>query len=218
MEALKSEIKAQNKLNAFNHQTNISLLSENQSNNQDQDDLGTIREENSTLKDRSQQNNSEIIRKVKGNKVNDSKLHIMSHFNDPNKTKVSFNDIPNDIIIKHIMFFLDLNNLPKLSLVNKKSNDCVKTHMIVRVFFLSKEKQVIEEENEEMIKEIEEKRITFFEEYEVNPPNKDNALKNIQVLTNNVSSCSKFKFSHNRIIILFYYYFLFLCIYLSGYY
>jgi len=115
--------------------------------------------------------------------VNTNKINIMSHYNPVVQTKVGFQDIPNEFFIKNLLFFLDVHTLPKFALLSKKSNECMKTHMILRVFFLNKEKQMIEKENEKVITEIEKKRREFFEEYEILPPSKESALEKIKALT-----------------------------------
>ena len=81
------------------------------------------------------------------------------------------------LLIKNVLFFLDINSLPKFSMANRKCNESVKTHIFIRLYFLNKEKKQIESENSDIINIIEEKRNEFFEEYEMDPPNKDHACK-----------------------------------------
>jgi hypothetical protein len=133
--------------------------------------LGTIREENSiNIKD--EHRNSTIYQK----EIN--KLQLLSQINKNNKTKpFSINEIPLEILIKNVLFFLDINSLPKFSMANRKCNESVKTHIFIRLYFLNKEKKSIESENSDIINSIEEKRNEFFEEYEMDPPNKDHACK-----------------------------------------
>jgi hypothetical protein len=133
--------------------------------------LGTIREENSiNVKD--DPKNFTVYQK----EIN--KLQLLSQINKANKNKTfSLNDVPMEILIKNVLFFLDINSLPKFSIANKKCNESVKTHIFIRLFFLNKEKKLIENENAEIIKSIEDKRNEFFEEYEIDPPNKDHACK-----------------------------------------
>lgn len=95
----------------------------------------------------------------------------------------SFNALPNDLIIKTILFYLDINSLPIFSLVSKKTNVCVKTHMFIRVYFLGKEKKLIESENSETINSITQKRLDFFNEYEIQPPEISNANRLICQIT-----------------------------------
>ena len=96
---------------------------------------------------------------------------------------ISFNDIPNDIIIKTILFYLDINNLPVFSLINKKCNSCIKIHIFIRIFFLNKEKQFIEEQHKEQFDLINLKRNQFFEEYEMTPPSKEHAFSLMNLIT-----------------------------------
>jgi len=108
-------------------------------------------------------------------------------FNNTNlQTKnnfMSFNDIPNYIIIKTILFYLDINNLPVFSLINKKCNSCIKVHIFIRIFFLNKEKQFIEDQNKEQFDLINLKRNQFFEEYEMTPPSKEHAFSLMNLIT-----------------------------------
>jgi len=133
--------------------------------------LGTIREENSiNIKD--DPKNLTLYQK----EIN--KLQILSQINKANKNKTfSLNEVPMEILIKNVLFFLDIYSLPKFSMANKKCNESVKTHIFIRLFFLNKEKKSIENQNGDIIRIIEEKRREFFEEYEIDPPNKDHACK-----------------------------------------
>lgn len=133
--------------------------------------LGTIREENSiNIKD--DHKNITVYQK----EIN--KLQLLGQINKSNKNKnFSLNEVPMEILIKNVLFFLDINSLPKFSMSNKKCNESVKTHIFIRLFFLNKEKKLIETENAEIIKSIEDKRKEFFEEYEIDSPNKDHACK-----------------------------------------
>lgn len=145
--------------------------------------LGTIKEENSINLDKE----SHRIQPVGGNNpINVSgvyqkelnKIQLLSHLKGTKKkTNITFNDIPTDLVVKHMLFFLDINSLPKFSQTNKKANECVKTHIFIRLYFLNKEKKLIEQENSELINSVEEKRKEFFEEYEIEPPNKDHACQ-----------------------------------------
>ena len=96
---------------------------------------------------------------------------------------ISFTDIPNDIIIKTILFYLDINNLAVFSLINKKCNSCIKIHIFIRIFFLNKEKQFIEGQHKEQFDLINLKRNQFFEEYEMTPPSKEHAFSLMNLIT-----------------------------------
>ena len=116
-----------------------------------------------------------------------NKIHLYSNITrGKKKSALSFNDIPQDIIIKHMLFFLDINSLPKFALTSKKTNESVKTHIFIRLHFLNKEKKIIEQENEHILKSIESKRAEFFEEYEIDPPNKEHAIQLMQTIKNKV--------------------------------
>lgn len=92
-----------------------------------------------------------------------------NHGNSNNKLK--FNQIPNILIIKHILFYLNVQSLPYFTLANKKCCSCVKTHMWIRLHFLGNEKKLIEQENEQMIKTIMKKKKNYLIEYELEEPN-----------------------------------------------
>jgi len=126
-------------------------------------------------------------KKTNNNFKNTKKIQIMSHYHNIKQEKVGFNDIPNEFLIKNVLFFLDVHSLPKFGGLSKKTNECMKTHMIIRVFFLNKEKLSIEKDNEKIIKDIESKRRDYFEEYEILPPSKENALDKIKSLNYYVS-------------------------------
>lgn len=139
--------------------------------------LGTIREESSI--------NEKMMME---RQVNKEKINLLQLNPKPGSTKkqVSYNDVPNDIIIKHFLFFLDINSLPRFSLSNKKSSECVKTHIFIRLHFLNKEKRMIEQENQEIISSIDGKRKEFFEEYEIQPPTYEHATKLMQGISMSV--------------------------------
>lgn len=118
---------------------------------------------------------------------------------------ITIEDLPTDLIIKHVLFFLDINSLPKFALVNHKMNDCIKTHIFIRLFFLNKEKKLIEEENDSLISSIHYKRSNFFQEYEVDPPNKEHAYSFMNQISSDdimeIKQCFK-KYNKNLEIII----------------
>jgi hypothetical protein len=138
--------------------------------------LGTIREENSMI---------DKVEKPLNIKKELNKMQLMSNITKPKKVNpITFHDIPNELIIKNLLFFVDINSLPRIALACKKTSEAVKTHIFIRLFFLNKEKKLIEADNNEMINSIENKRKNFFEEYEIDPPNKDHACQLMNTLTN----------------------------------
>ena len=94
-----------------------------------------------------------------------------------------FDEFPNDLIIKYILFYLDINSLPKFSLINKKCLYCIKVHIFIRIHFLSKEKSYIEEQHKAQYDLINQKRLQFFSEYEMSPPSKDHAFSLMNLIT-----------------------------------
>jgi hypothetical protein len=99
--------------------------------------------------------------------------------------KLSFELIPEDIFIKYIFFYIDINSLPIISLINHKYLSLIKIHLFIRVYFVKKEKKYIESENKEIFNLIKAKRKSFFKQYEVKEPNKEHALNLINNITEN---------------------------------
>ena len=135
-------------------------------------------------------NNSE--NKININNANN--YDIISCINYQNKFKIknilennnyfNFNEIPNNIIIKNILLYLDIKSISPFSLVNKKCNECYKINMFLRLFILDRHKTIFENQNEEYIQSIVNKRNNFFLDYEIPPPNKEHALELISQLKN----------------------------------
>ena len=176
-----------------NNQINTSSSSKN--------NLGTIREENSNInfnispsnnneklkspapKSLKNNNNNNIYTENKTNpNVNNTYNNI--NYNNLNNVTNYINDLPNSIIIKDILFYLDINSLPNFSLINKKCNQCIKTHIFIRLFFLNKEKKLIEDERAELINNIDIKRDSFYKEFEMQQPNKEHAFNLMSQITN----------------------------------
>jgi len=100
-----------------------------------------------------------------------------------NNKKFSFDLIPKDIFIKYIFFYIDINSLSLISLINHKYLSLTRTHLYIRFYFLKKEKKYIESESKEIFSLIKAKRKSFFKQYEVKEPNKEHALKLINHMT-----------------------------------
>ena len=109
---------------------------------------------------------SDMLNNINVNQYNVSPYEQKPLFNNyissNRKTSITFNDIPNDIIIKILLFYLDINNLPVFSLINKKCLSCIKIHIFIRIYFLNNEKQLIEEEHKAQFESITLKRNQFF--------------------------------------------------------
>ena len=134
----------------------------------------------------------EETKKAKGlkNGVSKSKINPVSIRKDPlfisstlSNDPPSLSALPNEIIVKSLLFYLDISSLPKFALVCKKANECIKTHIFIRLFFLNKEKKIIESENSDIISSIESKRNAFFTEYEILPPQKEHAYNLMNQIT-----------------------------------
>ena len=135
--------------------------------------------------------NNQVINNI--NSINN--IDIISSINYQNKYKnknillnnsnyTTINDIPDNIIIKSILLYLDIKSISPFSKVNKKCNKCYKINMFLRLLILDSHKQIFENENTEFIQSIDAKRNSFFTDYEIPPPNKDHALEMISQLTN----------------------------------
>ena len=85
--------------------------------------------------------------------------------NNNNNNNSNYLLIPNEIIIKHILFYLDINNLSNFSLINKKSNICLKTHIFIRLFCLNIEKEKILNKYKNIIDSINNKKLQFYKDY-----------------------------------------------------
>lgn len=129
--------------------------------------------------------NNEIINKYNNNYYLEQKpiLNNNNYNMFQNEDYISLNNLPNDIIIRTILFYLDINNLPIISLINRKFLSCVKIHIFIRIYFLNKEKQLIEEQHKAQFDSITMKRNQFFAEYEMSPPTKDHAFSLMNLIT-----------------------------------
>ena len=121
------------------------------------------------------------------NFTNNSPYEAKPMLNNKNKQETkrhfSFNEFPNDIIIKNILFYLDINNLPKFSMLNKKCLYCIKVHIFIRIHFLNQEKQDIEQQHKAQYDLINQKRLAFFSEFEMIPPSKEHAFSLMNLIT-----------------------------------
>ncbi|MCQ2815722.1 MAG: hypothetical protein MJ252_00510 [archaeon] len=194
-------ITANNELYGDNNSNN---LSNKTSLRQNDDNLGIIKEEahqidstpmlNSPLnKSRDYQNAIKVSLNVKDNDIKNSRsippsLNISSNYRtiDLDGSKNNLNSknieedpligkIPSMLFIKNILFYLDIPSLLKFSSANRKCNSCNKIHIYLRIFYLNKEIEMIEESNSELIEDIMNKRNQYYNDYEINPPNKDHA-------------------------------------------
>ena len=122
-------------------------------------------------------NNFDIISSINYQNRNKNILQTNTNF-------CTINDIPDNIILKNILLYLDIKSVLPFSTVNKKCNKCYKINMFLRLLILDSHKQIFENENTEFIQSIDAKRNTFFTDYEIPPPNKDHALELISQLSN----------------------------------
>ena len=150
-------------ISRVNNKENFSKSIFGRKNNKNIQDINYINRINynniDKLKNRN--NNNYLNNKISNNK----KIH-----------SISFDLIPEDIFIKNIFFYLDINHLPKVSLINHKYLCLIKTHFFIRMYLLKREKSKIEEENKEIFDLIKDKRKSFFKQYEIKEPSKQHAL------------------------------------------
>jgi hypothetical protein len=104
-------------------------------------------------------------------------------FSNNSEDKINFLTIDNELFIKNILFYLDINSIPRFALICHKANDCVKTHIFIRLYFLNREKRMIELENSERIEQIDLKRQEYYNEYELQIPNKLHAFSLMNQIT-----------------------------------
>ena len=212
-----------NSLETSRDTTNLNTSKGDNSNtNNTENILGTIKEENSLINSNkvhktNYQNAIIATNNTYGhNNYNtnyDSNLNNYGNLNYNNIGNVNSNNnyysnpalnnlfdmISNDIIIKNILFFLEINSLPNFSLVNKRCNKCIKTHMFIRLFLLNRQKKQIEDANYETISQIDNKRIEFFNEFEMAPPSKEHACALMDQLTNDdILELKQFFKKHNK--------------------
>lgn len=95
----------------------------------------------------------------------------------------NINSIPDGILIKNILVFIDIGSLPKLSNINRKFFHCIKTHIYIRIYLFNKEKKIFEEENSEIIKSIDEKRVQYYNNKGMKLPSKEHA----EIVMNRIS-------------------------------
>ena len=176
---------------------NNNSASKNDTNNNNNDNsnranhLGTIKEEhsNSLVQTRRKSFQQASVNNSFSNCSSTNRNFLLQQYE-------SFNKVPNDVVIKSILFYLDINSLPIFALVSKKCCMCIKTHMFIRLQVLGREKKLIEGENCEIIEEIEQKRKDFFKEYELVQPEISNANKLLSQITKD--DLSKLKFIYKK--------------------
>ena len=173
----------------INNQIELDMNNNNNFNNDSK--LGIIQEEKMTDKFPNKQMFKSIPlnnnKKLFENNNNKYLKKIPSKYKnyDYNQNYINFNSIPNEIIIISVLFYLDIGSLPIFSLINKKCNICLKTHMFIRLYFLGKEKKLIQEQNQNLIQSIETKKYNFCKEFDIIPPNIKNANLLVNKLTKN---------------------------------
>ena len=125
----------------------------------------------------------EFSNKATSKMTNVSKIQLLQNISKKGKkTKVVYDDISSELVINRILFFVEITDLPNYCLVNKKAEEEVKTHIFIRSNFLNNERKQMEEVNQERIQKIEKKRLNFFNEYEIEKPDKNHAVECMKFL------------------------------------
>lgn len=94
------------------------------------------------------------------------------------KQKQTFAHLPLNIIAETLFFFLDIDDICKsLLLINKSWHKAYKMHLNVWIYIMSDETKHFEILNGDIVDSIWEKRLKFYEDYEIDPPSKDLAVQ-----------------------------------------
>ena len=117
------------------------------------------------------------INLTKNNYINSVENKMYKTNNKNIFKKLVLDNIPEDIFIIYIFFYLDIDSLPIISLINHKYLSLIKTHFFIRLYYLKNEKKSIEGQNKEIFNLINNKRKSFFKQYEINNPTKEHAMK-----------------------------------------
>jgi hypothetical protein len=167
-----------NNLGIIKEENTISILKGEYSKNQSKGNDNSVKQ---NLDDIDEDNNiKNISRYYNENVMNNNNLNQ----NIKKNNNMSILDIPNKIIVKNILLYLDIKSVCPFSLVNKKCNQCYKNNMFLRLLILDNHKQIFENVNEEYINSINLKRNNFFSDYEIEPPNKEHSLQLMSQLKN----------------------------------
>ena len=124
-----------------------------------------------------QDDNSEIvnINLYNTNKSYNFKKSMNYYLNNNRQSDDDFFIIPESILVTKILFYLNLDDFPELSHVNKFFYHAMKTHIYIRLFFLEKKKNKIENINNDIITRIENKRNLFYKKNNISPPSLQHA-------------------------------------------
>ena len=151
------------------------------------------------------QRKSPIINKTKSfNRINLFKNKtcyssiINQKTNKKSKSKILI--ISDNIFIKTIFFYIDLTSLAKFGMSNKKFLCCFRIHMLIRLNYINKNLKNFEEDNKGIINLINNKRNFFYSTYDINPPNKEHAIKLINKLKlNDIQELKQYFKKYNEI-------------------
>ena len=116
----------------------------------------------------------------KSNKKLDSNMTSKKSFFTEKNGEYQNNE--NEIFITKILFYLSIKDLSYFSLANKRFNKLVKIHIYIRLFFLEKKKNSIENKFSRIIGSINEKRFNYYLHNRIKPPNLRHACELLSFL------------------------------------
>ncbi len=110
---------------------------------------------------------TEILRSIKAGKKN---------------INIDASLIDHKILAGSLLFYLGTNEVLACTLVNKHWNKGVKMHMILRAIKIIEEAKAFQEANKEMAERVGAKRKQYYDDYEIQPPTKESALRRMGLL------------------------------------
>ena len=157
---------------------------------------------------KSKKNNNNININIKNN-IFKNRINENLYYNSPKnrmiRDKININqkkkidEIPEDIFIKYIFFYLEINYLPIISLINHKFLSMIKTHFNIRIYIVKTEKKNLENEKKEIFNSIKAKRLYFYKQYEINEPSKEHAFQLInQINEKDLSELKQYFKMYNK--------------------
>lgn len=105
--------------------------------------------------------------------------------NNKQNVDININIIPEKILIKYLLFYLDIKTIFIISLLNKNFLSITRTHLFLRIYYLNKKIENIININKDTVKNIILKRQKYFKDYEINFPSKEHSFYLMNQLTIN---------------------------------
>ena len=85
-----------------------------------------------------------------------------------------------------LLWYVGLEDLPACSLVNKHWHKGVKMHLILRAINIIGETKEYQDSHRDLVDRINSKRRSYYDDYELEPPSKDSAMRKMNALTSKV--------------------------------